>query len=116
MENKPTNQRFKKIEVTSLDRAIRYYTILSALNDLKLTEREVQLIAFTAIKGNITHPKNKEEFCELYKSSTATINNMISRLKGIHILLRDNNKIKVNPQVILDFDKNNSILINLVNG
>jgi hypothetical protein len=36
--------------------------ILSAVNGLKLTEREIQLIAFTAVKGNISYGSIREEF------------------------------------------------------
>jgi hypothetical protein len=46
-------QKLKKAEGDAFDVAQRYYTIISAINDLKLTERELQLTAFTAVKGNI---------------------------------------------------------------
>lgn len=104
MEKKATIQKLRKQESSSLGVAIRYYSILSAINDLKLTEREIQLIAFTAIKGNISYSTNREEFCSIYKSSSATINNIISRLKKINILIKDASKIKVNPKILLDFN------------
>jgi hypothetical protein len=61
--------------------AEKYYGILSVINDLKLTEREIQLVAFTAIKGNISNANVREEFCKKYNTSSATINNIISKLK-----------------------------------
>ena len=35
--------------------AQKYYSILSAINNLNLTKREIELIAFTAVKGTISY-------------------------------------------------------------
>jgi hypothetical protein len=105
-EKKTIVQKLKKEEKDSLAVARRYYSILSAVNDLRLTEREIQLVAFTAIKGNISYSTNREEFCKLYSSSSPTINNIISKLKKIGILVKDASKIKVNPKILLPFDSN----------
>jgi hypothetical protein len=87
---------------------------MSIVNDLNLTEREVQLVAFTAIKGNISYANNRQEFCSKYNSSEATIYNIISKLKKIGVLVKDGNKVKVNPVISLDFDNNLSLEIKLV--
>ena len=105
VQKKTIIQKLRKEERTPLAIAQRYYAILSAVNDLKLTERELQLIAFTAIKGNISYSTNREEFCKLYRSSSPTINNIISKLKKVGILIKDAGKIKVNPRILLDFEK-----------
>lgn len=109
-------QRLKKAEKNAHDRAIRYYSILSAINDLKLTEREIQLIAFTSIHGNISYSTNKEDFCKMYDSSTATINNISSKLKKMGILVKDGSKMKVNPVIMLDFNNDVVLEVKLVNG
>lgn len=98
-------QRLKKTDNSPLIRAERYYSILSSINNLQLTKRELQLIAFTAIKGNISYNEFRKEFCEMYKSSPPTINNMISKLKKNNIFVKDNSKIKVNPKIQLDFTR-----------
>ena len=52
------NRLVQKLAKTYLDKysvAQKYYSLLSALNDLKLTEREIQLVAYTSIKGTITY-------------------------------------------------------------
>ena len=54
MEAKPIVQRLKTSIEGSIAMAEKYYRILSAVNNLKLTKREIQLIAFAAIKGNIS--------------------------------------------------------------
>ena len=109
-------QKLKKKENDVFSLAERYYTILSAINDLHLTEREIQLIAFTAVKGNISYANIREEFCKKHNTSSATINNIISKLKKIGVLIKDGTKVKVNPVIILDFNKNISLEIKLTHG
>lgn len=97
-------QKLKKAETDVYESAQRYYSILSAVNNLGLTERELQLVAFTAVKGNISYKYIREEFCQKYKSSAPTINNIISKLKKLGVLVKDGSKIKVNPVITLDFE------------
>ena len=117
MEKKIILQRLKKKETDVFLLAERYYSILSAVNSLKLTEREIQLIAFTAIKGNISYANIREEFCTKHNTSSPTINNMISKLKKINVLVKDGTKIKTNPAIILPFaSKDITLEINLLHG
>ena len=116
----PTNviivQKLKKEVYTDIELAEKYYSILSAINNLHLTEREIQLISFTAIKGNITYANVREEFCKTYNSTSPSINNIISKLKRIGIFIKENGKVKVNPIIIIDFTKNITLEIKLVHG
>jgi len=109
-------QKLKKKENDVFSLAERYYKILSAVNDLFLTEREIQLIAYTAIKGNISYANIREEFCKKHNTSSATINNIISKLKRVNVLIKDGTKVKVNPVIILDFNKSISLEIKLTHG
>jgi biotin operon repressor len=109
-------QKLKKKENDVFSLAERYYKILSAVNDLFLTEREIQLIAFTAVKGNISYANIREEFCKKHNTSSATINNIISKLKKVGVLIKDGTKVKVNPVIILDFNKSISLEIKLTHG
>ena len=93
--------------------AQKYYSLLSALNNLKLTEREIQLIAYTAIKGTITYANARTEFCEMYNTTTATINNIVSKLKKVGIFIKEDGKVKVNPVIVLDFEKHINLFIQL---
>jgi DNA-binding MarR family transcriptional regulator len=108
-------QKLKKQVEDEYVRAEKYYTILSAVNNLKLTEREIQLIAYTAIKGNITYANVREEFCKKYKTSSPTINNIISKLKKMNIFIKQDGKVKINPIIVLDFNKELSLQISLTN-
>jgi len=109
-------QKLKKEVDTDIELAEKYYSILSAINNLHLTEREIQLISFTAIKGNITYANVREEFCKTYNSTSPSINNIISKLKRIGIFIKENGKVKVNPIIVIDFTKNITLDIKLVHG
>jgi hypothetical protein len=104
-------QKLKKASEDSYQLAERYYGILSSLNSLSLTSREIQLMAFTAIHGNISYAHIKEEFCVKYNTSVQTIYNIVSKLVKTKVLVKDNGKIKVNPIIALKF--NNSIEMNI---
>jgi hypothetical protein len=109
-------QKLKKDVSTDIALAEKYYSILSAINNLHLTEREIQLISFTAIKGNITYANVREEFCKTYNSTSPSINNIISKLKKVGIFIKENGKVKVNPIIVIDFTKDLTLDIKLVHG
>ena len=116
METKPIVQRLKTSVKEDILMAEKYYRILSAVNDLKLTRREVQLIAFAAIKGNISYANIRKEFCETYDSTSPAINNIISKLKKMGIFVKDGTKVKVNPIILLNFEKDLVLQITLTHG
>ena len=96
-------QKFLRKVEDDYSMAEKYYSMLSTINDLSLTKREVQLVAFTAIHGNISYSSIREDFCKKYNSTSPTINNIISKLKKIGVFVKDGTKIKVNPVIILPF-------------
>ena len=106
-------QSLAKKHTDKYELAQKYYSLLSALNNLKLTEREIQLIAYTAIKGTITYANARTEFCEMYNTTTATINNIVSKLKKVGIFIKEDGKVKVNPVIVLDFEKHINLFIQL---
>lgn len=93
--------------------AEKYYSVLSTINNLKLTNREIQLVAFTAIRGNISYSSIREDFCKKYNSTSPTINNIISKLKRIGVFVKDGSKIKVNPVIILNFSNDVTLEIKM---
>ena len=94
--------------------AQKYYSILSAINNLGLTKREIELVAFTAVKGTISYANARTQFCEKYKTTTATINNIVSKLKKVGIFVKDSGKVKVNPVIVIDFKKNLNLVIRIL--
>ena len=116
MENGVIVQKLKKPVKDNFAVAQMYYSLLSTINNLHLTQREVQLIAFAAIKGNISYANIRQEFCAKYKTTSPTINNMISKLKKIGVLVKDGTKVKVNPIIILNFEKDVQMEIKITHG
>ena len=114
---KTTLQRWQKEYDDRLPLAEMYYSLLSQFNFLKLTEREIQLVAFAAVRGNISYANIREDFCKKYSTSSPTINNMISRLKKMNVFIKESGKVKVNPLILLKFtDENIRIVIDLKHG
>ena len=107
-------QSLKKVVDTDIQLAEKYYSVLFTINNIHLTEREIQLIAFTAVKGNITYANVREEFCKTYNSTSPTINNIVSKLKRLDIFIKENGKVKINPKICIDFKKDLMLNIKLV--
>lgn len=97
-----------------IDRAIVYYSVISALNNLKLQKREIELLAFTAIRGTITPLPAREEFVKQFGSSLATIENMKSKLVKSHLIIKDGDMYRVNPTIAPKFDNNIVLKIDLI--
>jgi len=94
--------------------AEKYYSILSALNNLGLTKREIELVAYTAIKGTISYANTRAEFCERYNTTPQTINNTVCRLKKTKLLVKRSGKVRVNPLIAIDFRKNLNLVVKLM--
>ena len=109
-------QRMKTQEIDNYSIAEKYYNILSAVNNMHLTEREIQLVAFTAIKGNMTFANHREEFCKKYSTTSPTINNIISKLKKMGILIKENGKVKLTPIIALNFSNDVTLQITLIHN
>lgn len=101
--NKITVQRMKISSQDNYALAERYYAIVSALNNMRLTQREIQLMAFTAVRGNMSFANIRDEFCKRFDTTSPTINNIISKLKKLGVLTKVNGKVKMNPILQLNF-------------
>lgn len=94
--------------------AQKYYQIISVLNDLKLSEGQIQLVSFAAIHGNISEPEIRSQYCKLYKTTPATINNIVDRMKKKKVILKENKVLFVNPSLTaVPFDKSLALVISL---
>jgi hypothetical protein len=109
-------QKLKKDLRNNREVAYRYYSVLSAFNDLQLTKREVQLMSFIAVSGSISVPSNRDKFCKEYETTGATVNNMVSKLKKRNLLVKKDGKIIVNTIISLDFSKDISLEIKILHG
>lgn len=106
-------QKLRKNVPSDLDKAIKYYSILSILNDLKLTDKQVEMLAFTSVRGTITPLSARREFVELFDSSMASVENIKGKLAKKGWLIEVDRKYKVNPRFNLDFSRDITLQINL---
>jgi hypothetical protein len=83
---------------------ITWFKLIAALNDIKLTPRELELLAFINYRGTISSLQAKEEFCRVFGSSIATISNMTKKTSNLWTSKLLNSKIKINPAIRVDFD------------
>ena len=109
-------QRLIKNVKSEMDKAIRYYAILSALNDLGLTKRQVQLLAFTAIRGTITPIKARKEFVKMFGSSMNSVENLKGKLVKSGLLVKKGELYRVVKGTSLDFQKEIVLKISLKGG
>lgn len=105
MSEKILAQKIKREYNTPVEVAQKYYAMRLALNNIFLSNRELQLLAFTAVRGTISSSSAKEEFVRQFGSTVDTINNMISRLSRhpSKLLVKINGKTRINPALVLDF-------------
>lgn len=99
-------QRIGKTYPSPLQVAIKYYTVLSVLNDLGLTEREVQLIAYTAVRGTLSSGGAKDGFIQQFGSSVASVGNMVHKLTKKGIFTKHEGRTVVNPRIWVNFNNN----------
>jgi hypothetical protein len=93
---------------TPFVKAERYFQMISVVNNLRLTERDVQFVAFLAVEKEI----QKKAFCEKYGTSMATVGNIIHKLKKLKILRKENGKLLIYPSLSLNF--NNDVALNII--
>jgi hypothetical protein len=97
----------------SLEKGMTYYTIISIVLNLELTPREIELLSFTNKRGNISSITAKNAYINIFGSSLATVNNMISKLRKRGLLVKDNKKIVVNSKMSPDLDSKIVLQISL---
>lgn len=108
-------QKLRKEFEDQVSLAQKYYIIISGLNNIPLTSRDVDVLSFTAVNGCIDRSV-KKKFCKEYNTSPATINNVISKLKKLGMIVKNNKLTIVNPLICLDFSKDVGLDIRLIHG
>lgn len=109
-------QMLKKTFTSEMEKAFKYYSIISVWNGFSLSEREIQLIAYMSVKGTISYKTSKEDFSRMFSSSPSTVNNMISKLKATGLIVKTTGgKYEVNPKIALDFSRDVVLGIKLFN-
>lgn len=82
-----------------------YYSIIFQLNKIKTTNNELNLICYSAVNGTFSTPPIREQFMKDFGIPKGSLYNMLSKLQQKKILVKVQNKIRINPQIQLDFDR-----------
>lgn len=82
---------------------------MSVLNNFKLAPLDIKVLAYTALEGNISAGGRKQKFVALFGNTS--VSNVISKLTKKHFLVKIDSKVRVHPDLQLDF--NNDILLQL---
>jgi hypothetical protein len=107
-------QKLRKTVDTDIEKAIKYYSILSIVNGLQLTQKQVELLAFTSVRGTITTPSARNEFVRLFRTTLSYLENVKNQLKKRGWMIEVDRKYRVNPGVALDFSKDIILQINML--
>lgn len=84
--------------------AEKYYTMLINLRGIHCTKQEIRILAFAALHGNISTSTARTECQQLLGISKQSLNNTIAKLQKDKLFVKTD-KIKVNPEIALDFTK-----------
>lgn len=108
MENTEKQVLVKTVKKTydnKITAGITWFKFISAINNIKLAKRELELLAFINYRGTISSTSAKEEFCKVFDSSMGTISNMTARLlkSNVKLLIKDKGKIRIHPALRVDF-------------
>lgn len=112
-----TVQKIVSRPLSAFDRAVKYYSIMAVVNNIPLTKKEIQLLAFIATRGTISAEGAKETFSGEFDSSVFSVNNMIYRLRRKGVLIKnDEGQMVVNPRIVMDFSRALVLNITMANG
>lgn len=95
----------KKSFTSKIKAGVTWFKFISAINDLKLTKRELELLSFINYRGTISSSSSREEFCRVFGSSPATVSNLSAKLLRSKILVKEKSKTMITPSLRVDFDK-----------
>jgi hypothetical protein len=98
-------QAFRKTHASPYEVAFSYYSLIALVNRIHLTRRELELLAFAGVEGNISSARVRQEFCKRYQTTHAFVGNMVSKLQQMQLLVKEEGRIFVNPRITLDFTK-----------
>ena len=106
-------QKIKAPVKDAYSSAKMYFSLIGVVNGLPLTARDVEILAHLAVNGTVLTPSVRDEFCNVYKTTSATVNNITSKLRKLHLLEKVGTKVVLNPVFCINFGMNISMDIRL---
>lgn len=90
-----------------------YFRVILGVLGEDFSPKELELLSFIAVRGNILTTTSRKDFIDMYKTTQATINNTLGRLKKRGFVLKENGRTFVNPKIFSGLNKEISINITL---
>lgn len=106
-------QKIRCLPKDPYEKATRYFSILSAVNGLSLTERDIQLVSFMAV---YKEKDLRKEFCNRFETTMATTSNIVHKMRKRGLIVKDGTGIALNPNFPKDFTQEITLTIFLTNG
>lgn len=104
-ERKVLVKTIKKTFPDKLKAGITWFKFISAINNIKLPKRELELLAFINYRGTISSTSSKDEFCRVFDSSPGTVSNMSAKLLKQKLLVKEKGKTRIHPSLRVNFDE-----------
>lgn len=104
-------QKIVSQQKDALGKAVKYYSVLCALNNIRLSPMEMNMLSFAGVKGSLWSGGSMKQFCELFNSTPSSAGNLIYKLRKKGLLIRINTRIRVIPALSLDFKRD--LLLNI---
>lgn len=96
-------QKIEKKYKDSVLLAAKYYSIMVVLNELNISAMEIDMLAYTAVMGNISSRRMKEGFEGVFGYSKSSIIQTMYRLLKKGMLIKRDKKVVVHPSLFFDF-------------
>ena len=93
-----------------------YFRVILGVLGQDLTPKELEILSFIAVRGNILTTKARYDFKDLYGTTQSTINNTLVRLKKRKLLVKREGKIFINPELFSKMEDTMTINITLNAG
>lgn len=106
-------QKIHKKYSSDFEVAKKYYKMLFILNDLHVTENELNLVTFSSIKGTISTPPVRDEFIKDFGVPIGSVYNMSAKLQKLGVFVKEDEKIRIHPSINHNFKNNVALIIKM---
>lgn len=83
----------------------KWFSIIACLNDINLTNRELELIGWIALNGFPKTREQKELYFQQYKRSEPTLYNLVRDIKKKGFLIKKDDNILLHPALKLNTEE-----------
>jgi len=98
-------QKIEKKYKNDIEFAKAYYSFITQINKIVITPTELDLLSYCSVNGTISTPPVRDAFIKQYNVPKGSVYNIVAKLQKNKLMVKIQGKIRVNPQIQLDFTK-----------